>query len=99
MATPGVLPKQQVLFVFASFEARSVSVSCTAWPRLRNLQPLNKCFGEDWAPPYVTFSSTWSAALSHELRSDIRKVILPQLVDKVGYMSIPRIKHMDDALD
>lgn len=30
---------------------------------------------------------------------DIRRVILPTLVEKVGYVPIPRIEYTDDAID
>ena len=30
---------------------------------------------------------------------DIRKVILPSIIDQVGYVPIPRIEYTDEALD
>lgn len=48
--------------------------------------PLNKRFGEDWArlTRNLLFDSEGSLKLKPELWSDIRKVIVPTLVDKVS---------------
>ncbi|EGN94223.1 hypothetical protein SERLA73DRAFT_115180 [Serpula lacrymans var. lacrymans S7.3] len=63
--------------------------------------PLNKRFGEDWArlTRDLLFDSEGSLKFKPELWSDIRKVILPTLVDKIGYVPIPRIEYTDDSLD
>jgi len=63
--------------------------------------PLNKRFGEDWArlTKDLLFDSEGSLKFKTHLWNDIRKVILPTLVDKVGYIPIPRIEYTDDALD
>lgn len=34
-----------------------------------------------------------------ELWNDIRKVILPSAIDRVGYIPIPRVEYTDDQLD
>ncbi|KAI6102700.1 hypothetical protein EV401DRAFT_2061139 [Pisolithus croceorrhizus] len=63
--------------------------------------PLNKRFGEDWArlTKDLLFDSEGSLKFKPELWSDIRKVIVPALVDKVGYIPIPRVEYTDDTID
>ncbi|KAF7965517.1 hypothetical protein HWV62_43076, partial [Athelia sp. TMB] len=63
--------------------------------------PLNVRFGEDWArlTRDLLFDSEGGLKFKPELWNDVRKVILPTLVDKVGYIPIPRIEYTDDALD
>jgi Family of unknown function (DUF5923) len=79
--------------------------------------PLNKRFGEDWArlTRDLLFDSEGSLKFKPDLWSDVRKVILPTLVDRVclsffrcsspliygqiGYIPIPRIEYTDDSLD
>lgn len=63
--------------------------------------PLNKRFGEDWArlTKDLLFDSAGSLQFKPQLWSDIRKVIVPTLVDKVGYIPIPRVEYTDDTID
>jgi hypothetical protein len=63
--------------------------------------PLNKRFGEDWArlTRDLLFDSEGSLKFKRHLWADIRKIISPQLVHKVGYIPIPRIEYTDPALD
>lgn len=63
--------------------------------------PLNQRFGDDWArlTRDLLFDSEGSLKWKPELWMDIRKVILPSLMDQVGYVPIPRIEYTDDALD
>ncbi|KAG6334324.1 hypothetical protein ID866_4769 [Astraeus odoratus] len=63
--------------------------------------PLNKRFGEDIArlTRDLLFDSEGSLKFKPELWADIRQVIVPTLVDKVGYIPIPRVEYTDDALD
>lgn len=63
--------------------------------------PLNKRFGEDWArlTKDLLFDSEGSLKFKPELWSDIRKVIVPALVDKIGYIPIPRVEYTDDTID
>ncbi|KAH7919183.1 hypothetical protein BV22DRAFT_1108163 [Leucogyrophana mollusca] len=71
------------------------------WFSAMGEDPLNKRFGEDWArlTRDLLFDSEGSLKFKPDLWGDIRKVILPALVDKVGYVPIPRIEYTDDALD
>ncbi|KAI0311876.1 hypothetical protein OF83DRAFT_1068125 [Amylostereum chailletii] len=71
------------------------------WFKAMGEDPLNKRFGDDWArlTRDLLFDSEGSLKFKPDLWLDIRKVILPTLVDQVGYIPIPRIEYTDDALD
>ncbi|KAH9943958.1 hypothetical protein B0H21DRAFT_779540 [Amylocystis lapponica] len=71
------------------------------WFRAFGDDPLNKRFGEDWArlTKDLLFDSEGSLKFKPELWMDIRKVILPSIIDRVGYVPIPRIEYTDDTLD
>ncbi|KAF8492864.1 hypothetical protein F5888DRAFT_1728342 [Russula emetica] len=62
---------------------------------------LNKRFGDDWArlTRDLLFDSEGSLKFKPELWMDIRKVILPSIVDRVGHIPIPRIEYTDESLD
>ncbi|TDL18299.1 hypothetical protein BD410DRAFT_842921 [Rickenella mellea] len=62
-----------------------------AWFRAMGDDPLNVRFGQD---PRLR-----SAHEGPALWEDLRKVIMPQLIDQVGYVTVPRIEYTDDALD
>lgn len=63
--------------------------------------PLNARFGQDWArlTKDLLFDSEGSLKFKPELWGDIRKVILPSLIDHVGYVPIPRVEYTDDGTD
>ena len=63
--------------------------------------PLNARFGQDWArlTKDLLFDSEGSLKFKPELWGDIKRVILPAIVDNVGYIPIPRVEYTDDALD
>ncbi|KAF8148712.1 hypothetical protein B0H34DRAFT_668275 [Crassisporium funariophilum] len=71
------------------------------WFKAMGDDPLNHQFGEDWArlTKDLLFDSEGSLKFKPQLWNDIRKTILPQLIDKVGYVPIPRIEYTDDSLD
>ncbi|KAF8060656.1 hypothetical protein FPV67DRAFT_301524 [Lyophyllum atratum] len=71
------------------------------WFKAMGEDPINRRFGEDWArlTKDLLFDSEGSLKFKSDLWNDIRKVILPQLVDKVGYIPIPRVEYTDDGLD
>ncbi|RDX46088.1 hypothetical protein OH76DRAFT_1407219 [Lentinus brumalis] len=71
------------------------------WFRGLGEDPLNKRFGEDWArlTRDLLFDSEGSLKFKPDLWMDIRKVILPSIIDQVGYVPIPRIEYTDDQLD
>ncbi|KAF9021426.1 hypothetical protein BDZ89DRAFT_1137988 [Hymenopellis radicata] len=63
----------------------------------------NRRFASDWAKLTrdLLFAEGEGGGLTFkkELWSDIRKVVVPMLVEKVGYVPIPRIEYTDDAID
>lgn len=63
--------------------------------------PLKKCFGEHWArlTRDLLFDSEGSLNFKADLLDDVRKVVVPTLVDEAGYIAIPRIEYTDDKLD
>ncbi|CAL1710558.1 unnamed protein product [Somion occarium] len=71
------------------------------WFRAFGDDPLNKRFGEDWArlTKDLLFDDEGSLKFKSDLWMDVRKVILPSIIDQVGYVPIPRIEYTDDALD
>ncbi|EKM74725.1 hypothetical protein AGABI1DRAFT_103321 [Agaricus bisporus var. burnettii JB137-S8] len=75
--------------------------SVSAWFNAMGEDPMNKRFGEDWArlTKDLLFDSEGSLKFKPELWNDIRKVVLPQIINQVGYVPIPRIEYTDDALD
>lgn len=62
---------------------------------------LSTSFGEDWAhlTRDLLFDSEGTLKLMADLWNAIRKVIVPTLIDKVGYIPIPRIEYTEDNLD
>ncbi|KZT70697.1 hypothetical protein DAEQUDRAFT_667430 [Daedalea quercina L-15889] len=75
--------------------------SLTDWFTAFGDDPLNQRFGNDWArlTKDLLFDSEGSLKYKPELWMDIRKVILPTLIDRVGYVPIPRVEYTDDTLD
>ncbi|KAK7458027.1 hypothetical protein VKT23_009935 [Stygiomarasmius scandens] len=65
--------------------------------------PLNKRLGTDVQrfTKDLLFSEDGEGQLvfKRELWNDVRDVIVPMLIDRVGYIPIPRIEYTDDALD
>jgi len=62
---------------------------------------LNARFAQDWARLMKNLLCDDEGDLKFEPEPwrDIRKVILPQIVDKVGYIPIPRVEYTDDERD
>jgi hypothetical protein len=60
------------------------------WFRAMGDDPLNRRFGEDWArlTKDLLFDSEGSLKFKAQLWNNIRKVILPTLVDKVVLVSL-----------
>ncbi|TEB21020.1 hypothetical protein FA13DRAFT_1643942 [Coprinellus micaceus] len=75
--------------------------SIGSWFKAMGDDPLNQRFGNDWArlTKDLLFDSEGSLKFKPELWNDIRRVIMPTLVQQVGYIPIPRIEYTDDALD
>ncbi|KAJ7490866.1 hypothetical protein FB451DRAFT_1513957 [Mycena latifolia] len=62
---------------------------------------LNKALAEDVArlTRDLLFDGEGNLQFKKTLWEDVRNVILPTLVDKVGYIPIPRVEYTDDAFD
>lgn len=75
--------------------------SITDWFTAFGDDPLNQRFGDDWArlTKDLLFDSEGSLKFKPELWMDIRKVILPSIIDRVGYVPIPRAEYTDDTID
>ncbi|PCH41878.1 hypothetical protein WOLCODRAFT_137602 [Wolfiporia cocos MD-104 SS10] len=75
--------------------------SLTDWFTALGDDPLNQRFGNDWArlTKDLLFDSEGSLKFKPELWMDIRKVILPSIIDRVGYVPIPRVEYTDDTFD
>ncbi|KIY66782.1 hypothetical protein CYLTODRAFT_444462 [Cylindrobasidium torrendii FP15055 ss-10] len=63
--------------------------------------PGNRRFGSDWAKLTrdLLFASDGQLVFKKDLWTDIRKVVVPMLIEKVGYVPIPRIEYTDDSID
>ncbi|KAJ7651060.1 hypothetical protein FB45DRAFT_30202 [Roridomyces roridus] len=72
-----------------------------AWFQSMANDPLNQTFAEDWArlTKDLLFDSEGNLQFKKSLWEDVRGVILPQLVTKVGYIPIPRVEYTDDMID
>ncbi|KAJ7807352.1 hypothetical protein B0H14DRAFT_3091268 [Mycena olivaceomarginata] len=79
----------------------AVANATEGWFRSMADDPLNKTFVEDWArlTRDLLFDSEGNLQFKTNLWSDVRRVILPTLVDKVGYIPIPRVEYTDNSLD
>ncbi|CUA74610.1 putative protein C32A11,02c [Schizosaccharomyces pombe 972h-] [Rhizoctonia solani] len=75
--------------------------SIQRWFTAMGDDPLNKRFGEDWQrlSKDLLFDSNGNLAFKPTLWSDIRRVILPAIVEQVGYIPIPRVEYTDNQLD
>ncbi|CAE7147721.1 unnamed protein product [Rhizoctonia solani] len=75
--------------------------SIQRWFTAMGDDPLNKRFGEDWQrlSKDLLFDSSGNLAFKPTLWSDIRRVILPAVVEQVGYIPIPRVEYTDNQLD
>ncbi|KAJ9126120.1 hypothetical protein QFC24_002393 [Naganishia onofrii] len=63
--------------------------------------PLNARFGEDWKRLVkdLLFNSEGNLEFKPRLWNDIRQVILPSLIQQIGYVPIPRAEYSDDKID
>ncbi|KAH9984085.1 hypothetical protein BJV74DRAFT_848879 [Russula compacta] len=75
--------------------------SIGTWFSAMGEDPLNRRFADDWArlTRDLLFDSEGSLKFKPDLWMDIRKVILPSIVDRVGHIPIPRIEYTDESLD
>ncbi|KAK0472851.1 hypothetical protein IW261DRAFT_1506212 [Armillaria novae-zelandiae] len=63
--------------------------------------PINRKFAGGWTRLMkdLLFAEDGALTFKTELWGDIRKVVIPMLVEKVGYVPIPRIEYTDDTVD
>lgn len=75
--------------------------SIGTWFSSMSEDPLNQRFGDDWArfTRDLLFDREGSLKFKPDLWMDIRKVIIPSIVDRVGHVPIPRVEYTDDSLD
>jgi len=71
------------------------------WFKAMGEDPLNVRFGDDWGrlTRDLLFDSEGSLKFKTDLWSDIRKVILPTIVDKVSFLSHPLLMDLTPLLD
>jgi hypothetical protein len=71
------------------------------WFSAWGTDPLNNRFGEDWKrlTRDLLFDDEGNLTFKPQLWGDIRKVILPGLIERVGYVPIPRVEYTDPQLD
>ncbi|KAF7359022.1 hypothetical protein MSAN_01242900 [Mycena sanguinolenta] len=73
----------------------------SAWFKSIAEDPLNKALAQDFArfTRDFLFDAEGNLQFKRKLWEDVRSVILPTLVDKVGYIPIPRVEYTDDNFD
>ncbi|CED82968.1 Protein of unknown function DUF4449 [Phaffia rhodozyma] len=71
------------------------------WFSAMGKDPVNVRFGEDWKRLVadVLFDENGQLTFKPELWNDIRREILPSLINQVGYIPIPRIEYTDKQVD
>ncbi|KLO12225.1 hypothetical protein SCHPADRAFT_905341 [Schizopora paradoxa] len=72
-----------------------------SWFKAWSDDRLNKTLTDEWSKLIkdLLFDDSRNLTYKPHLWSDIRQVILPELVDKIGYVPIPRIEYTDNELD
>ncbi|KAJ7684251.1 hypothetical protein DFH06DRAFT_1155114 [Mycena polygramma] len=75
--------------------------AASGWFKSIAEDPLNKALAQDFArlTRDLLFDGDGNFQFKKKLWEDVRGVILPTLVDKVGYIPIPRIEYTDDSFD
>jgi gas vesicle protein len=75
----------------------SVSQWFNAWAD----DPLNQRFSSDWKrlTKDLLFDANGNLTFKPHLWDDIRRVILPAIIENIGYVPIPRIEYTDHVLD
>lgn len=71
------------------------------WFTAFNDDPLNRRFGDDIKrfTKDLLFNSEGNLTFKPHLWNDIRNVILPTVIQQVGYVPIPRAEYSDDKID
>ncbi|KAG9004988.1 hypothetical protein FRB90_010641 [Tulasnella sp. 427] len=73
----------------------------SAWFKAWADDPLLNRFSSDWKrlTKDLLFDADGNLTFKPQLWGDIRRVILPAVIEKVGYIPIPRIEYTDNTLD
>ncbi|KAK0200612.1 hypothetical protein DFS33DRAFT_1387828 [Desarmillaria ectypa] len=63
--------------------------------------PTNRKFAGGWTRLMkdLLFAEDGALTFKSELWGDIRRIVIPMFVEKVGYIPIPRIEYTDDSVD
>ncbi|KAG7443718.1 uncharacterized protein BT62DRAFT_971879 [Guyanagaster necrorhizus] len=63
--------------------------------------PINRKFAGGWTQfmKDLLFAEDGGLTFKGDLWGDIRRTVIPMLVEKLGYVPIPRIEYTDDAVD
>lgn len=71
------------------------------WFKAMGEDPLNQRFGDDWArlTKDLLFDSEGALKFKPQLWNDVRHVVMPTLLQQIGYIPIPRIEYTDDSFD
>lgn len=69
----------------------------TGWEQNAENERLAQAFRR--ATTSLLFTSDGRITFKSDVWGDLRRVIIPALIDKVGYVPIPRIEYTDDTLD
>ncbi|KAJ6548106.1 hypothetical protein DFH09DRAFT_1504573 [Mycena vulgaris] len=75
--------------------------AAAGWFKSLATDPLNVALAEDFArlTRDLLFDGEGNLQFKKTLWEDVRGVILPGLIDKVGYVPIPRVEYTDDKFD
>ncbi|KAH6911282.1 hypothetical protein BKA70DRAFT_1220304 [Coprinopsis sp. MPI-PUGE-AT-0042] len=71
------------------------------WFKAMGEDPLNQRFGDDWArlTKDLLFDSEGALKFKPQLWNDVRHVVMPTLLQQIGYIPIPRIEYTDESFD
>jgi len=71
------------------------------WFKAMGNDPLNQRFGDDWArlTKDLLFDSEGALKFKPDLWNDVRHIIMPTLLQQIGYIPIPRIEYTDESFD
>ncbi|KAJ7221382.1 hypothetical protein GGX14DRAFT_669536 [Mycena pura] len=75
--------------------------AAVGWFKSMAADPLNKALAEDFSrlTRDLLFDAEGNLQFKKKLWEDVRRVILPTLVDKIGYIPIPRVEYTDGSID
>lgn len=82
-------------------QRQRISDEAQYWLEGWKADPLNRQFVDGWSrlAKDLLFDQNGSLTWKSGLWRDIRTVILPEILEQVGYVPIPRIEYTDNAID